>query len=85
MKPKKIATEKSEAKKLLKIEEYTHKLGGGKRKYLKSEKYLVEKFSSLSANRIIKRKTIISKRAKKMRRIAKLLKRFGVCVDLEQR
>lgn len=32
-----------------------------------------------------KRKTIISKRAKKMRRIAKLLKRFGVCVDLEQR
>lgn len=32
MKPKKIATEKSEAKKLLKIEEYTHKLGGGKTK-----------------------------------------------------
>lgn len=78
-------SKKSEIKKLHKIEEYTHKLGGVKRKYLKSEKYLVENFSSLPANRIIKRKTIISKRAKKMRRIAKVLKRLGVCVDLEQR
>lgn len=77
-------SKKSELKKLNKIEEYTHKLGV-KRKYLKSEKYLVEKFSSLSANRIIKRKTIISKRAKKMRRVAKTLRRLGVCVDLEQR
>lgn len=85
MKVKKIDTAKQKAKKLLKIEEYTHKLGGVKRKYLKSERYLVENFNTLSVNRIIKRKTVISKRAKRMRNIAKALKKLGVCVDLEKR
>jgi len=36
-------------------------------------------------NRIIKRKAVISKRAKKMRRLAKALNRLGVVIDLEQR
>lgn len=78
-------SKKSELKKLNKIEDYTHKLGGVKRKYLKSERYLIENFNSLSMNRIIKRKAVISKRAKKMRRLAKALNRLGVVIDLEQR
>lgn len=78
-------TTKSEIKKLNKIEEYTHKLGGVRQKYLKSEKYLVENFNTLSVNRIIKRKAVISKRAKRMRSVAKVLKRLGVSVDLEKR
>lgn len=78
-------TTKSEIKKLNKIEEYTHKLGGVRQKYLKSERYLVENFNTLSVNRIIKRKAVISKRAKRMRSIAKVLKRLGVSVDLEKR
>jgi hypothetical protein len=52
---------------------------------LKSEKYLVENFSSLPVNRIIERKTIISKRAKRMRSITKVLKKLGLCIDLEKR
>lgn len=78
-------TTKSEIKKLNKIEEYTHKLGGVRQKYLKSERYLVENFNTLPVNRIIKRKVVISKRAKRMRSIAKVLKRLGVSVDLEKR
>lgn len=35
MKLKKPATEKSKAKKLQKVEEYTHKMGGGKTKVSK--------------------------------------------------
>lgn len=77
-------TTKAEIKKLHKIEEYTHKLGGVKRKYLKSERYLVDNFNNLSVNRIIKRKAIISKRAKRMRSIVKVLKRLGFMVDLEK-
>lgn len=85
MKLKKPATEKSKAKKLQKVEEYTHKMGGVRQKYLKSERYLVRNCNALPLSRIIKRKLIISERAKRMRRIAKVLKRLGVCVDLEQR
>ena len=58
--------------------------GGVKRKYLKSERYLVDNFNNLSVNRIIKRKAIINKRAKRMRSIVKVLKRLGVMVDLEK-
>lgn len=76
---------KPKDKKLFKIEEYSHKLGIVKNKYLRSEKYLVENFSRLPINRIIKRKTVISKKAKGMRRLAKALKRLGVNVDLEKR
>lgn len=77
--------QKTKDKKLFKIEEYSHKLGVVKTKYLRSEKYLVENFTRLPINRIIKRKTVISQRAKGMRRLAKALKRLGVNVDLEKR
>lgn len=43
MKVKKIDTAKQKAKKLLKIEEYTHKLGGGKTKVFKKRKILGQK------------------------------------------
>jgi hypothetical protein len=76
---------KAQLKKLEKIENLTHELGGVRYKYLKSEKYLKDNFTKFGLKRIFKRKDIIKKRAKKMRKIAKRLSRLGVFIDLEQR
>lgn len=76
---------KTELKKLEKIEKYSQELGGIRRKHLKSEKYLIENFDKLTFGRILKRKMVMSKRAKRMRKLVKKLRRFGVEIDLEQR
>jgi hypothetical protein len=52
---------------------------------LKSEKYLVDNFGSLSLNRIQKRKYILKRRARRLKAVAKVLNKLGVEVDLEQR
>lgn len=76
---------KTELKKLEKIERYSQELRGIRRKHLKSEKYLIENFNKLTLERIFKRKMVMSKRAKRMRKLVKKLRRFGVEIDLEQR
>ena len=76
---------KSEIKKLEKIEVFTHKLEGVKQRFLKSEKYLVDNFGSLSLNRIRKRKYILNRRARRLKAVVKVLNKLGVEVDLEQR
>ena len=78
-------SKKSEIKKLEKIEVFTHKLRGVKQRFLKSEKYLVDNFGSLSLNRIQKRKYILKRRARRLKAVAKVLNKLGVEVDLEQR
>ena len=78
-------SKKSEIKKLEKIEVFTHKLGGVKQRFLKSEKYLVDNFGSLSLNRIQKRKYILNRRARRLKAVAKVLNKLGVEIDLEQR
>ncbi len=78
-------SKKSEIKKLEKIEVFTHKLGRVKQRFLKSEKYLVDNFGSLSLNRIQKRKYILKRRARRLKAVAKVLNKLGVEVDLEQR
>ena len=65
-------SKKSEIKKLEKIEVFTHKLGGVKQRFLKSEKYLVDNFGSLSLNRIQKRKYILNRRARRLKAVAKV-------------